>query len=182
MPDLLDQLTRALGPHVADVLRARTDLDAQAAPKAIPAVATPLLDGLRDTLGAPSENIGTLVQLYQFLTADDRPTAPENTNAASEEDALDLAASIMQGPLSGLVDYVASQLGVSPDTADTAVRVVVPKIFAVFRGTARNDGFDSLLRLVLNDEADAQVERILKLIRGADQAGSIARGLGGLFS
>ena len=183
MNDLLSTLTQTLRPYVADALSAQTDLDADTAAEAVPAVASPLVDGLRRVLRDPSGNIGTLTDLYRFVTADDKPTDPAAATPASEGDtALNLAESLLDGPIGSLVDHVAAQLGVSPDAADLAVRVVVPKAFAVLRGTAQDQGFDELLRLVLDDEAEGQVETILGLIRGADQAGSIMKGLGGLFS
>lgn len=183
MNDLLSTLTQTLRPYVADALSAQTDLDADTAAEAVPAVASPLVDGLRRVLRDPSGNIGTLTDLYRFVTADDKPTDPAAATPASEGDtALNLAESLLDGPIGSLVDHVAAQLGVSSDAADLAVRMVVPKAFAVLRGTAQDQGFDELLRLVLDDEAEGQVETILGLIRGADQAGSIMKGLGGLFS
>lgn len=182
MQDVLNQLTRVLQPHVTDTLTSNTDLDADTASQAVPAVARPLFDGLAGALDNPQDNVGSLVSLYQMLNADDQPTAPEDASPASSGDELlSLVESLLDGSLGDLVNQVGTSLGVAPETADTVVRVVLPKAFAVLRGTTQEKGFDHLLRLVLDDEADEKLDTVLRLIRGADQAGSLMKGLGGLF-
>ncbi len=182
MQAVLDQLTSVLGPQVADMLDERTGLAPDTAKRAVPAVAQPILQGLRTKLDAPAQNTDTLMKLYRFMTDTSRPATPEATSPASGSDAtLALVEQLTGQSTDGLAERVASTLGIEPGTAQTVIRVVAPKIFAFLRSRTQSDGFDGLLRLVLDNPSSSKLQGILALLKGSDSAGSIMQGLGGLF-
>ena len=182
MASLLDPFLSAAGPKIASTLGDRFDLDAGQARDAVPAVARPLLDGLRDKLEAPEQNISTLTTLYQFLSDSDRPTDPGAVSAASKGGMTTKLIEQLTGRnLGGFAQQVASQIGVDAGTAQTLVLFVAPKLFAFLRGQTQSQGFDAVLASVLGDSGSAKAGAILKLIRGSDRLGSAMKGLGGLF-
>jgi hypothetical protein len=182
MQAVLDQLTSVLGPQVADMLNERTSLDPDTAQQAVPAVARPILDGLRSKLESPAQNTDALTALYRFMTDASRPAAPEATTPASGSDAtLALVEKLTGQSTDGFAERVASTLGVESGTAQTVIRVVAPKVFAFLRSRTQSDEFDGLLKLVLDNPSSAKLQGILALLKGSDGAGSIMKGLGGLF-
>lgn len=182
MPSLLDMFMSAAGPNIASTLSDQFDLDASQAEEAVPAVAHPLLDGLRDQLKAPEQNVSTLTTLYQFLSDSDRPTNPGAASAASEGSTTATLVEQLTGHnLDGFAQQVADQVGVDAGTAQTLVLSVAPKLFAFLRGQTQEQGFGTVLESVLGDSGDAKAGAILKLIKGSGSVGSAMKGLGGLF-
>jgi hypothetical protein len=182
MSSLLDAFISAAGPAVKRAVSDQLDLDAAQAEEAVPAVARPLLGGLRDTLDAPEQNLSTLTTLYQFLSDDDRPTDPAAASAASSDStAATLVEQLTGRTLDGFAKQVAPQVGIDSGTAQTLVLTVAPKLFAFLRGRTQSDGFDTLLASVLDDADSAKVKAVLKFIEGSGSLGSAMKGIGGLF-
>jgi len=183
MSSLLDTFMSAAGPAVTSTVADRFGLDASQANEAVPAVARPLMDGLREKLDAPEQNISMLTTLYQFLADDDRPTAPSAASAASKGGMTTKLIEQLTGHnLGGFAQQVGGQLGLDSSTAQTLVLFVAPKLFAFLRGQAQSEGFGTLLESVMDGSSgNARAAAVLKLIKGSDGLGSAMKGLGGLF-
>ena len=182
MSSLLDTFMSAAGPAVTSTLGDRFGLDASQANEAVPAVARPLLDGLRDKLNAPEQNISTLTTLYQFLSDTDRPTDPSAASAASKGGVTTKLIEQLTGRnLGGFAQQVANQIGIDSGTAQTLVLFVAPKLLAFLRGQTQSQGFDTLLESILDGSGNAKAGAILKLIKGSGSLGSAMKNLGGLF-
>lgn len=182
MQQLLDQLTQTLAPKLVGPLSQQLGLDASAASEAVPAVARPLLEGLRQKAESPEQNVGTLTSLYQYLTNDERPTSAEAAGTAEPGDpAAKLVDRLVGSNMDGFAAKVASQLGVEQGTARSVIMFVAPKIFAYLRGETQQNGFDGLIRQVLGSAGGPKVEAVLKLVQGAGSLGDVTGKLGGLF-
>lgn len=182
MPSLLNNFASALGPAVTDTLSAQLGLDPKQANDAIPAVAQPLLDGLRQKLEAPEQNVKLLTTLYQFLTDTDKPVDPSAASAASANSTTATLVEQLTGrDLGGFAQQVGNRLGLESSTAQSLVLFVAPKLFAFLRGKTQSQGFDTLLQSMLGGSGGTKAAAILKLVQGAGDIESTLKGLGGLF-
>ena len=180
MQQLLDQITEHLGPQLAGPLAERFGLSSDQASEAVPAVARPLLDNLRQKAEAPAQNLGLLSTLQDFLTDDSKPTDPANASAARPGDpTADLVEKLSDGGLSGMAGTVAQTLGINAGKAQPLLLFVAPKIFALLRSRAQSGGLEAVLRPLLG--GNANVGELLQLVQGAGGLGGAAKSVGGML-
>lgn len=179
---LIDQLVKFVNPKIAGTLQEQFGLDSTAAAEAVPTVARPILDGLQERVENPERNVSVLANLYQLLTDESRPTDPEAAGSLSAGGKTKgVVEELLGGPIDGLADHVAAQLGIEKQTARSVVDFVVPKVFAYFRNQTQSEGLEAMVEPLLDEESSAKVKSILSLVKGADNLGNVMKGLGGLF-
>lgn len=172
LDQLQHQIINALGPQATQKVSQQFGLSEQKAEQVLPEVTPPLLGSLQGALQNPQNNASLLTSLAgTFLNSDQTPPSTDGG----------LVQNLLGGQFGQLVSSLAGRFNIEPAKAQQIITGVAPMVLNYLGTRAHESEGNDLDALGSMLGVSGGVGGALGNLLGDSGAGSVAKGLGGLF-